>query len=332
MSRTQAADNRSGWGVNIMKSSLVGLVVFSIVLSFTNLARGEISARANVRIFATDSQLNSLPLIEETDLDFDQLFAGTAFLSIAGGTDIGSATARANGFGTHVGNQRLVGLDVGGSANITRPPSGGWTFFHTGRLSADAQVDVQYSDELLFTFEPSVTDQVRISGFLNLRGNLNFGVTQDGPTISSFASVGVDISGTGLTRAIAGGNSLGLPSLNQTIGDVHLFSFDVSQGAPKPITFRLLATGAAQITGANFVVTPGASAAAGFNAAFANSLDWGGITNVVNARTGEAIANWTVTSRSGFDYSKVFPPVPEPSSLVLVSIVALGWMLRRRRR
>lgn len=314
-----------------MKSSLVGLVVFSIVLRFTNLACGEISVQATVRILAMDSQLNRLPLISENYLEFDEVIASTAFLSIAGGTDIGSATARANGFGTHLGNQRLVGLDIGGSVNITRPPSVGSTVFHTGELSADAQVDVRYSDELLFTFEPSFPEQVRISGFLNLRGNLNFGVTQDG-LISPFASVGVEISGTGLTRAIAGGNSLGLPSLNQTIGDVHLFSFDVSQGAPKPITFQLLAKGAAQIKGANFIVPPGASAAVGFNAAFANSLDWGGITSVVNARTGEAIANWTVSSRSGFDYSKVFPPAPEPSSLVLVSIAIHGWMLRRRRR
>jgi hypothetical protein len=63
-----------------------------------------------------------------------------------------------------------------------------------------------------------------------------------------------------------------------------------------------------------------------------DSFDWGGITSVVNARTGEPITNWTVASRSGFDYSRMFPPVPEPSSLVLLLTAITGWMLRRSRQ
>ena len=51
-------------------------------------------------------------------------------------------------------------------------------------------------------------------------------------------------------------------------------------------------------------------------AKFANdsskTLNWGGITEVLNPATGAPITNWTLTSESGFDYTKPFP-VPEPA-------------------
>jgi hypothetical protein len=53
---------------------------------------------------------------------------------------------------------------------------------------------------------------------------------------------------------------------------------------------------------------------------------------MVIAATGEPVENWTITSESGFDYSK--PYVPEPASGVLLSSALcawLGWSRSRRR-
>jgi hypothetical protein len=66
---------------------------------------------------------------------------------------------------------------------------------------------------------------------------------------------------------------------------------------------------------------------------FSGSIHWGGIENVRNALTDEPILDWTITSDSGFDYSKPFvPEVPEPSSIALLSVGLCAWLGRARRR
>lgn len=64
---------------------------------------------------------------------------------------------------------------------------------------------------------------------------------------------------------------------------------------------------------------------------FSRSLHWGGIQSVEDAETGEVIDDWTITSESGFDYSKPFG-VPEPSSILLLGIVLCAWLALGRRR
>ena len=54
---------------------------------------------------------------------------------------------------------------------------------------------------------------------------------------------------------------------------------------------------------------------------FAHTLLWGGIESVTDDATGEAVDGWTVTSASGFDYSKPAQE-PEPASWVLLAIGA----------
>jgi hypothetical protein len=156
---------------------------------------------------------------------------------------------------------------------------------------------------------------------------------ENGPSIGAQASIGVSITGTGITPTAYGVNTIGIsaPSAESSVSDLALFSYEVSAGVAKPIAIQMSLTGGVQIGGANFSVAQGAHGFAEFEGDFDSSLDWGGITSVVNARTGQPLAGWTVTSKSGFDYSQVFPPVPEPSSLALL-LTALAGIAPRRRR
>ena len=66
---------------------------------------------------------------------------------------------------------------------------------------------------------------------------------------------------------------------------------------------------------------------------FSGSIHWGGIESVEDAITGEVIDDWTITSQSGFDYSKSFEnQVPEPSSLVLLASTLCARLALGRRR
>jgi hypothetical protein len=58
-------------------------------------------------------------------------------------------------------------------------------------------------------------------------------------------------------------------------------------------------------------ITTAGNVLATFEGDFSKTLTWGGITRVTDAETGEEIADWTVASGSGFDYSRPFE-VPEP--------------------
>ncbi len=79
-----------------------------------------------------------------------------------------------------------------------------------------------------------------------------------------------------------------------------------------------------------FVDNQAGTASSVFNASFEHTLEWGGITSVTRASTGEPIIDWSVTSESGFDYSQVFP-IPEPSVSILLFTAAATLVLRRRR-
>jgi hypothetical protein len=63
---------------------------------------------------------------------------------------------------------------------------------------------------------------------------------------------------------------------------------------------------------------------------YTHTLTWGGISSVAVAATGEPVADWTIVSESGFDYSRPF--VPEPASSVLLTFVLCAWLLQTRRR
>jgi PEP-CTERM motif len=64
---------------------------------------------------------------------------------------------------------------------------------------------------------------------------------------------------------------------------------------------------------------------------FGGSIHWDGIQSVEDAVTGEVIDDWTITSASGFDYSKPFE-VPEPSSVLLLATALWARLALGRRR
>jgi hypothetical protein len=68
-----------------------------------------------------------------------------------------------------------------------------------------------------------------------------------------------------------------------------------------------------------------------FGADFSRTVTWGGITKVTNAATGEPILDWTITSLSGFDYSRSYL-VPEPASILIIGLGLCGWLGVRRQR
>jgi hypothetical protein len=153
------------------------------------------------------------------------------------------------------------------------------------------------------------------------------------PSPGSIVGVGVELTGTGVTppplQVIPGlgqGNWLGYD-----VDDAPLHVFTASQAPPTtiPLTifgangqsirldYRLKFTGTG--TSSNGF-EPGDNADGTFAGSFGHTLAWGGIDSVNDATTGEPITDISFTSASGFDYTT---PVPEPSSLALLSLAGL---------
>jgi hypothetical protein len=214
-------------------------------------------------------------------------------------------------------NGGLDQLESGGEAQTTL--KGGW------------------EDRIVITvpFLPG-GDTIKIHGLLDMTG----GFTRDkatGPISGPGFSTGATISGN---LSISTFNSPGsanfgpgcacvsriLSTVNPTdISIIDISNTFVDWGIPNGIGSTVT------VSATLFVkATAGASAEASITGFFGGSIHWGGIESVRNAATGELLTDWTVTSESGFDYSKPF--VPEPSSSVLLAFVLCGWLGHGRPR
>jgi hypothetical protein len=71
--------------------------------------------------------------------------------------------------------------------------------------------------------------------------------------------------------------------------------------------------------------------AIGYFGEVGQSLTWGGLEGVFALDNGEELHDWTMSSESGFDYSKPFP-VPEPSSGSLLTALLCSALAVTRRR
>ena len=99
-------------------------------------------------------------------------------------------------------------------------------------------------------------------------------------------------------------------------------------GTPTPIEMYLNLSGTANAF--NNFAGEYQPAAAEFDGDFSRTLKWGGISSITRYDTGETITGWTVSSASGFDYSR--PAVPEPSTVLLAATAALLLVRRRHKR
>jgi len=126
--------------------------------------------------------------------------------------------------------------------------------------------------------------------------------------------------------------------LGYAVDDAPLHVFTASQSPPTTIPLTIFgATGqfieldyTLKFTGTGISTggfEAGDNADGTFAGSFGHTLAWGGIDSVNDATTGEPITDISFTSASGFDYTT---PVPEPSSLVLLSLGCLALFAARK--
>jgi hypothetical protein len=213
----------------------------------------------------------------------------------------------------------VIGVnDAGNSAIAT---------IHPSHVEASWQEDIFFnSDELPPGFLVALHSKLRVAGQLV--------ATMDGGPIGGFRGGRVQ-----LTAAVV---PINFVVANAGLG-VRIENLDHSESidtfANQEVDIALLATNKQTVSrGVGVIVTAQAVAssqlaAAGyvigeFNGALAHTLTWGGITHVTNAETGEEITDYTITSESGFDYTKPFP-APEPACPALLAVAAVAALGRR---
>ena len=141
-------------------------------------------------------------------------------------------------------------------------------------------------------------------------------------TSMGFSGTGITVQGGGLAReASSPVVHLSTQPLSEIFVQLHFVT-----GVPQTLTYNMSLLGSGTVSAD--LASPAGDAAVDFSDAFQHTLRWGGVTSVVNADTGMPLEGWTLTSESGFDWSKPYP-VPEPSSLVLLRLVF--WELLHRR-
>jgi hypothetical protein len=153
-------------------------------------------------------------------------------------------------------------------------------------------------------------------------------------TRASYRAVAQITNEFGIFSTVKENVALSFPTNTEiTPGDTSLVAI-VQAG--RPVEFSLYVEGRARFEGQNTCNNPSAcdvfaTGSGTATAEFGNTLAWGGIESVVDTVTGELVTDWTVTSRSGADYSKSFVVVPEPATWLLLVIAVVGWGRRRRR-
>jgi hypothetical protein len=81
----------------------------------------------------------------------------------------------------------------------------------------------------------------------------------------------------------------------------------------------------------NFDAANGGGGTAGGDADYTHTVNWGGISSVVDVDSGELNTDWSVESASGFDYAHAVAE-PEPASIVLAAIGAVAFAVVARRK
>ena len=322
-----------------MRSTLVRLIFCFTAVTVAVVVRGGtvLEASYNVAVSGANSDGSRIPVVRREVRPTDPLQDPSAIEfgdTLEASTDVGFGTVNFAAFATHQDMKKLLGAQISGGASIVRIPfiSAG------GSMDVSGSLRIAYHDAITLQISgPLPAERTLLEGFLKLHGSVDANSTKTGSSdiVQGSATARVLIDGTGLglnsnfrqvfQTAGEPKNSLGLENIN-----VIPFSYFVTPGDPMGLEYTMSVTGIATTSSALFTDPVAGTAASTFNANFENTLEWGGITSVTRASTGEPITDWSVTSESGFDYSQVFP-IPEPSVLILLFTAAATLALRRRR-
>jgi hypothetical protein len=232
-------------------------------------------------------------------------------ISTTSTTQFGSPPGQSSSFGTSSAAADYGHLAVFGS---------GATY---GSVSAPALTsDVTSTASWRDSFTVLPTD-------LSIIGSAAHGIALVGLTGTTSVSVGSPLGSLAsahvaytVTVNLTGGSGAQSGVLLQTPGEAPQFSgdplplvlaipFDVALGSPVDVFVQLTEVGDTN-------VSAGFGGNNTFDGDFSHSLRWGGISEMRDDQGN--LINFSVTSDSGFDYSK---PVPEPTSAGLLSLEAL---------
>ena len=274
-------------------------------------------------------------------LDFDQAFASVGPYQVAGGDHVNTGSVTGNALAKHPeqkGDLGLVGIDLLGSLTAIRDPTGGGGFFSAGSMTVGVQATAEYRDDVTFDFALSNVP-LTVEGFVYLEGFAALdAVATGGINPRNVAArvagrlTGANSSPTvfGTIKNAAGEITPVFPGATNLLdfNPVINFSYTFFSGVPTPLSLLLEMSGSAEFGDGTAATNAPGFATASFEAHFGNTLKWGGITRVVDGRTGEVVTDYRITSASGFDYTQVLT-IPEPESMVML-LVGLGGLVRRR--
>jgi len=243
-------------------------------------------------------------------------------------TDSGYGTLTVAGFATHVDQKKLLGTHIEGGASLGRVPFG-----EGGAVSLVGQLTMMYFDTIYFDTPAQPSGPILIQGFVKLHGSMDASSTITGSLTGGGAAATVSVKGSGIDDTdfpyLSIYQNAGQPKQSTSNAwDSNIIPFAFLTGPlGYDLEFDLTVAGSAQASSARYVDAGTGTVSSVFNASFGNTLEWGGITSVTDADTGEPITDWSVTSASGFDYSQVYP-APLPSSVILlVSGMGVLWVL-----
>ncbi len=274
-------------------------------------------------------------------------------------SDGASATVRAEAEGS-AGSSQVYGLAeaiasggilqvyVGTSSSVAGPEyDSEISSLSIGNVQASARAS--YTESLLFENVGPIGTRFHVEGFWKLRGTTGSGGSSGTPLINT-----VEAAGAGVAYVTVSGDHIEPSSLNDAIlasdststrnGELlgshqhqdpdNLINMAFEGVAGSRVSFTVSLFALAQSNSSSTDVYNHAGASAFGIADFSHTMAWGGITSVTDDSNGEPIIGWSVTSDSGFDYSKPAVETPEPSSLVLVGLggMSLAVIARNRAR